>query len=179
MSGVCVDISLYCYMAVDVGCKLYYRTKFCHYSCYPLLSSSPWLLTPVHYFPPHSPSARPWSPVAFMFCYILWHVRLRNDHTSGVLSVPLGRVNSDFKRLHSNTRTNTQAAKKIQTRFISLFTAWLLGSTVSFDAHFTTLLTTALVCKTKRFEVVFICKISAENFAYLLNKRSRTVDSPP
>jgi hypothetical protein len=59
-----------------------------------------------------------------------------------------------------------------------LFTAWLLGSTLSFDAHFTTLFT-ALVCKTNRAEVVFICKIIAENFAYLLNKRSRTVDSPP
>ena len=127
-------------MAVDVGCKLYSRTEFSHF-CYSLLSSSPWLLTPVYYLHPHSPSARPSSPVAFIFSHILWHVRLKNDHTSGVMSVPLNRIASNFKRWYSNTRTNTQAAKKIQTRFVNLFTAWLLGSTLSFNAHFTTLLT--------------------------------------
>jgi hypothetical protein len=59
-----------------------------------------------------------------------------------------------------------------------LFTARLLGSTLSFDAHFTALLTTAMVCKTNRAEVVFICKVSAEKFAYLLNKRSQTDRQP-
>ena len=157
-------------------CWTPHPTKFPGYAT-ALLSSSPWLLTSVYYFP-HSPSARP-SPFAFIFSHILWHIRLKNDHASSVLSVPLNRVTSNFKRRNSNTRTNSQAAKKIQTLFVSLFTAWLLGSTVFFDAHFTTLLTTALACKTNRAEAVFVCKISAENFAYLLNKRSRTVDSPP